>query len=242
MSFKVFRLSCFGDTFVNGKGFPMSIIFQLFSAEDLRQFTSTQLDELRDEILKALDEKNLRPLRNAEEAKENPGDPRKGKLELNLEEKIRLNETIFSGRPDDLKEAREALFRRFYEIAHQLKAPPYTSSNNPFEFDKLVRNLTDPENLSVEQKILRWAISCEINHIEFYYALVIAKEAAIKYIENTEPLKKKFQSAQSAGSQSDINAKPTIRIKNPDSVYSPFNPRHPLSGQYQKISRRISGA
>jgi hypothetical protein len=122
--------------------------------------------------------------------------------------------------------AMEALRKRFHEVYLQLKAT--SSSPSPaFDYDKLINSSLSP----AEKKILRWAISCELNHIEFYDRLLTAKKAAypaFKAIMRTE---------NKAVGRKAIEEFEESHIKPPDSRYSPFNPRSPLYRQYVEPPR-----
>ena len=210
----------------------MSIIFQLFSAEDLRKLNKDELKHLRDEILEAL--------KNADVLKAD------GKLHLNLKEKVGPNQES----PRDLQSQPpwvvEALLKRFYEVSHQLKTPPHDPSQQSFNFDTLI---TERNDTAAEELILKWAISCELNHIEFYYALIVARQGVENFYKKypdikikllteekqreIETLRSKLQRTEEQ-QQAINNMLEEFRAKEPDSGYSPFNPRHPLYGHYYK--------
>ena len=103
----------------------MSIIFQLFAAEDLQKFDKDELIELRDEILAAL-ETDLGFKRE------------EGKIHLNLREKVGPNHETPPGLNPQPPWVQEALSKRFYEVSHQLKTPPLDPSQPPFDFQTLI--------------------------------------------------------------------------------------------------------
>jgi hypothetical protein len=198
----------------------MSIIFQLFSAEDLQKFTAEELDKLRDAIIDALKDGGLF---------------KDGKLHLNLEPKVKSD----AESPPDLHPqplwVQEALLNRFNEVANQLKTPQPNPPPNLFEFEELIKKRNSTDTQAVQEKILNWAISCELNHIEFYYALLKAKEGVNKFYEqNPEAKAKLLTNAQRQ--QTEYITPQEVRTKDPDSAYSPYNPRHPLYKQYHKPS------
>jgi hypothetical protein len=193
----------------------MSIIFQLFAAEDLQKLDINELEALREEIKSAL---------------ENAGLAKEGKLHLNLRPKVEPNQES----PRELRVqppwVQEALLKRFYEVSHQLKTPPVDLSQQSFDFDNLIKQRNDPKNQSKEELILKWAISCELNHIEFYFALLKAKEGVEAFFERYPTAKAKLLT-ETQRRAADPKAE-KVRTKDPDSAYSPFNPRHPLYRQY----------
>jgi hypothetical protein len=244
----------------------MSIIFQLFSAEDLRKLEYDELQSLRQTVLKALQNDSsktsklrtqgsglAKPPETAQELKDKiqevlatppkatrPTNPHEAaqnelkalknallevlnipaeKLYLNLTEKTKFDDES----PPNVQTEKwvsEVLIKRFHEVYLQLKA---TSDLLPptFEYDKLI----NPYLNDVEELILRWAISCELNHIEFYDRLLTAKKAA--YEAFVGMIRK-----GSVGGRDPIEKFAEAHIKPPDSRYSPFNPRSPLYRQY----------
>jgi hypothetical protein len=196
----------------------MSIIFQLFSAEDLQKLDVDELMALRNEIGEVL---------------ANAGLSKEGKLHLNLSPKVEPD----GESPSDLrplpKWVQEALLKRFYEVSHQLKTPPLDLSQQSFDFDNLIRQRNDANTQTKEELILNWAISCELNHIEFYYALLKAGEGVNKFYEKNPNAKKKLLTKEQL--QAQYVPPQDVRTKDPDSVYSPFNPRHPGYKQYRDV-------
>jgi hypothetical protein len=210
----------------------MSIIFQLFSAEDLKKFDVEELDRLRDEIVAALKEAHV--LKEGE-----------GKIHLNLREKVQPDEDTPPALNPQPEWVKEALLERFYEVSHQLKTP-----QNPqqlaFDFQQLIDERNNEDTQEQEEKILRWAISCELNHLEFYYALLVAKKGVDNFYTKYPQSKAKLlaeeqrQTIAKLLTQEQQRAAITlekVRTKDSDSLYSPFNPRHPLYRQYYDASR-----
>jgi hypothetical protein len=197
----------------------MSIIFQLFSAEDLRKLNKDDLEHLRNEILEALQDAGVLKA--------------DGKLHLNLREKVKPDAETPPGLNPQSSWVEEALLKRFYEVSHQLKTPPRDSSQQPFNFQDLINN----RNNTVEEvTILNWAISCELNHLEFYYALLAARKGVDNFYERYPDAKAKLLTDEQRQETKDITLE-KVRAKDPDSAYSPFNPRHPLYRQYDDASR-----
>lgn len=189
----------------------MSVIFQLFRADDLKMLSRNQLDELKEKINDALKE--------AQQAFQSyagsPEDPsqKKSPSEESLPEPLRLN---ISHKPDPSQNTPpqirgaldRALDKRFHKVSQQLKSTQLRSvSNFNARFSRVHLNQPDSEEQAKEEMILGWAMSCEVNNFEFYYPLWYAKKKAYDFFyEKTgqEP-------------------------KGPDSPYSPFNPDHPFS-------------
>jgi hypothetical protein len=212
----------------------MSIIFQLFSAEDLQKLTKDELKKLRDEILAAL-EQDLAFDKNI------------GKIHLNLKQKVAPDAETPPGLKNPQPEwVQEALLKRFHEVSHQLKTPPRDPSQPGFNFEALINKRNDIETQEQEKLILDWAISCELNHIEFYYTLLVAKKGVDNFYAKYLQAKAKLLTAEQQqvvaklGTPEQRQAAITlekVRTKDPDSLYSPFNPRHPLYRQYYDASR-----
>lgn len=194
----------------------MSIIFQLFNAEDLQKLSYDELQDLRKIIIKALAPNPDKPPDNLEP------------LKLNLTPKTRIDENSPPELRPPPKWVDEALLKRFYEVSHQLKTPPLNQPQQAFDFDELITERKDPKNQTKEELILNWAISCEVNHMEFYNSLLKAREAAYGFFE--ERIKAKELQAKGV-------APKEVRIKDPDSAYSPFNPRHPLQKLFYDLSK-----
>jgi hypothetical protein len=198
----------------------MSIIFQLFSAEDLQKLDVEELNKLKAEILAAL--------RAASVLKEG-----EGKLHLNLREKVGPDEETPPELKPQPKWVEEALLKRFYEVSHQLKTPPRDPSQLSFNFQDLIDKRNHADIQKQEEMILKWAISCELNHIEFYYALVVARKGVDNFYKNNPAAKRKLLTEEQRKKDPTLEK---VRGKDPDSGYSPFNPRHPLYRQFYDAS------
>jgi hypothetical protein len=183
-------------------GIIMSVIFQLFCAEDLKKLTHDQLVCLREKIKETLEDlkgpDNMPLLRRSPLA-----------LSLRVSDKFEPD----SNMPQQIKEQVDtALNKRFDEVSHQLMSPQLNQPPPTFNIDD---RINQRKTLSDEDKmILEWAIACEVNNFEFYYPLLQAKEAAYAY----------FKEATTSPT-----APKGLSPRGPDSLYSPFNPRHPLS-------------
>jgi hypothetical protein len=143
----------------------MSVIFQLFSAEDLLKFTPEQLEELKNRIMTAL--------------KESTGQSTLGEppvLSLKLAPKTAPD-------PKIAPQINDALHKRFQDVSHQLKSPQLDSAPQIFDFDNLIKQRNDNATRKKEDVILEWAITCEVNNYEFYNALLQAKEVAYAYFK-----------------------------------------------------------
>jgi hypothetical protein len=185
----------------------MSVIFQLFNAEDLQKLEGKDLETLRSIVIKALDQDDREALKrivtdalNEEQAQTAPL-PDHRPLELNLAPKCEPDKTP----PPQIN---EALNKRFHDVSQQLKSLSLQSS---FDFDKLTHRhfndqANDDEQRKKEETILLWAISCEVNNYEFYAKLRNARIATHDFFYR----------------------KTGQRPKGPDSPYSPFHPGHPL--------------
>ena len=124
--------------------------------------------------------------------------------------------------------------KRFYEVSHQLKTPPRDPSQPPFDFQTLINERKSAGTQEKEELILNWAISCELNHIEFYYALVVARKGVDNFYTKYPDAKRKLLTEAQRRAKDPTLEK--VRAKDPDSAYSPFNPRHPLYRQYYDAS------
>jgi hypothetical protein len=203
----------------------MSIIFQLFAAEDLQKLDEGELRLLRDEIGQTLADAGL---------------SKAGKLHLNLSPKVKPDHESPPDWTHSLpKWVQEALLKRFHEVSHQLKTPPLDLSQQSFDFANLIRQRNDPSTQTKEALILEWAISCELNHIEFYYALLKAKEGVENFFAKYPAAKDKLLTEEQRQAKDPKAEK--VRTKDPDSAYSPFNPRHPLYRQYYELSGPAPG-
>jgi hypothetical protein len=149
----------------------MSVIFQLFCAEDLQQLTYLQLQELKTAVVNALE-----------------GDTPDNTLAQNyasyhlrapqpLSLQISLNTTPS---PDTPPQVREAFNKRFHEVSHQLTSPRLKLPQQHFNFQALLSQRNNTASAE-EALILEWAISCEVNNFEFYKRLLRARKEAYEW-------------------------------------------------------------
>jgi hypothetical protein len=183
----------------------MSVIFQLFCAEDLQKLTMDQLKELSDIVGTELRKHTQTP-------------PRPAPLVLSL--KVSDNTDPPVGTPE---KAKAALNKRFHEVSHQLESPQLQPSQPIYTFDQLKAARKSPANIEKEEMLLQWAITCEVENFAFYLPLLRAKEVAHAFFEQKikENIAAKYEPVPDK-----------VRILPPDSPYSPLNPRHPLYRLY----------
>jgi hypothetical protein len=186
----------------------MSIIFQLFNTENLKNLSNAQLDQLLDSIIHKVDD-SANSVLNASMASAK-------QIENELRE---------TPPPDYAPEVIDTLRKRAQEVFQQLMSQPISNPPGPFNraasmFDQLL-SAEDFERLNQDtrlrdarRKILLWAITCELDNLNSYRALQrIQGEAQAEIQDPKQPI------YQGEGQQ---------RFKDPDSVYSPFNPRSPV--------------
>jgi hypothetical protein len=186
----------------------MSIIFQLFNTENLKNLSNAQLDQLLDSIIHKVDD-SANSVLNASMASAK-------QIENELRE---------TPPPDYASEVIDTLRKRAQEVFQQLMSQPISNPPGPFNraasmFDQLL-SAEDFERLNQDtrlrdarRKILLWAITCELDNLNSYRALQrIQGEAQAEIQDPKQPI------YQGEGQQ---------RFKDPDSVYSPFNPRSPV--------------
>jgi hypothetical protein len=186
----------------------MSIIFQLFNTENLKNLSNAQLDQLLDSIIHKVDD-SANSVLNASMASAK-------QIENELRE---------TPPPDYASEVIDTLRKRAQEVFQQLMSQPISNPPGPFNraasmFDQLL-SAEDFERLNrdtrlrdARRKILLWAITCELDNLNSYRALQrIQGEAQAEIQDPKQPI------YQGEGQQ---------RFKDPDSVYSPFNPRSPV--------------
>jgi hypothetical protein len=144
----------------------MTVIFQLFCADDLQKLTLDDLKELRRIITENLEASN--PMRDEQ-----------NHLILPLETADNTQPPLYT--PSQITEAFQ---QRFYEVSQQLKTSQPILSR--FEFQKLLdRHLNqDQETKDKEQMILEWAISCEVNNFKFYERLLRARKDAYEFFSS----------------------------------------------------------
>jgi hypothetical protein len=184
----------------------MTVIFQLFCAEDLQKLTHPQLEDLKKTVMDALAEDHTSTTPSQGYGSQNPRVPRPLVLETTQDT------TPPPGTPPQL---REALSHRFHEVSHQLMSPQLHAPQQNFNF----QHLLDQRNgiaSAEENLILQWAISCEVNNFKFYNRLLHVRKKAYEWF---------FKATQGQ------------RPKGPDSLYSPFNPLHPLYNLFYGVSK-----
>jgi hypothetical protein len=183
----------------------MSVIFQLFGAEDLQKLDYDELLELKRSITEALTP---------------PGQATRGEplaLSLPLSPKTQPDS-------DPPSRVKEALNKRFHEVSHQLKTPPPNPLQPTFDFAALIAQRNAKATQDKENMLLEWAITCEVNNFEFYNSLLKAKKKADEFF--AAAMKKRGETVPER-----------LRPKGPDSLYSPFNPRHPLYNIFYDLSK-----
>jgi hypothetical protein len=203
----------------------MSVIFQLFRADDLKMLSTDQLNELKKKINVALEDaqqelqSHTGSSEDASQQKLPSEETPPGTLRLKISPKEKTPEPLrlkISSNPDpsttippQIRAAlNRAIDKRFHEVSQQLKsAQPRSASNFKARLNRIHLNQPDPEEQEKEKTILEWALSCEVNNFEFYYPLWHAKNVAYDFF-----LRKTGQEP-----------------KGPDSPYSPFNRDHPFS-------------
>jgi hypothetical protein len=188
----------------------MSVIFQLFRADDLNMLSSNQLDELKKQInaaLKAAQQELQSPARSpGGSPKRKPPSGATPPESLSL--KILHQPDPSPNTPPQIRRVLDrALDNRFREVSQQLKSTQPQSASNFHTRLRGHRGETDSEEQAKEEMILGWAMSCEVNNFEFYYPLWYAKNVAHDFFRK------------------ETGQEP----KGPDSPYSPFNPGHPFS-------------
>ena len=188
----------------------MSVIFQLFRADDLKMLSMDQLDELKKQIRTALKaaQQALQPYAGSLGSPSQQKPPSEDTSSEPLCLKIVNKPDPSPNTPREIRPALDrALDKRFDEVSQQLKSTPLRSAS---DFNARLRrvhlNQPDSEEQAKEKMILEWAMSCEVNNFEFYYPLWSAKTVAYDFFYR--------ETGQ--------------RPKDPDSPYSPFNPGHPF--------------
>jgi len=189
----------------------MSVIFQLFRADDLKMLNKVQLDNLKEKINDAL---KVAQQTFQSQAGSSAGPSQQKPPSEETPEPLRLNishkPNPSPSTPPQIRTALDrALDKRFQEVSQQLKS---TQPRSASDFDARLRrihlNEPSPEEQAKERMILEWALSCEVNNFEFYYPLWYAKKVAHDFFRK------------------ETGQEP----KGPDSPYSPFNSGHPFSG------------
>jgi hypothetical protein len=184
----------------------MTVIFQLFCAEDLQKLTYPQLQVLRKTVMDALAEGHTGTTPSQTYGSQLPTGPRPLSLETSPDT------TPPPGTPPQVM---EALSNRFHEVSHQLTSPQLHPPQPNFDFQHLLGRRNGIAS-AAEDLILRWAISCEVNNFKFYNRLLHVRKKAYEWF---------FKETQGQ------------RPKGPDSLYSPFNPLHPLYNLFYGVSK-----
>jgi hypothetical protein len=195
----------------------MTVIFQLFCVDDLKELGPDGPERLR-EFLRPL----LAPYRpKGASGVVDPNEPARFILEAS-------NSTLLTSADKTPPEILEAIQKRSEEVSQQLISPSpgdpsgRTTLNPSQELFPQVSTPSSGQQASAEQKeqnektILRWAISCEVNNFNLYYPLLQLKNEAYKWF-----LKETGK-----------------RPKGPDSPYSPFNPLHPLYNLFYNLEQQ----
>jgi hypothetical protein len=192
----------------------MTVIFQLFCADDLKMLGDKGREELRDIILKVLDPDAAQMPTAQMPTSRKP-------LELSTENNTRLKISKDTPR-QAIEPVLSAIKKRFDEVSQEVES---TLPSNPSSSRELrpsedllpqlrsMQQRTAIPSAQAKQEILEWAISCEVNNFNFYYPLLLIKEKAYrKFFERTGQ-----------------------RPKGPNSLYSPFHPRHPLYESFSDL-------
>jgi hypothetical protein len=187
----------------------MSVIFQLFCAEDLKKLTKLQLEGLREAVGTAL--------RNYF------GSAPEAPLFLSL--KVSHRTDLPQQAPDKVD---EALKKRFREVSHQLESPQLQPPERSFNFETFKEARRSPTKIEQEELILQWAITCEVENYAFYLPLLHAKKVAYDYFDAEIRKNMEFKGQNPP--------KEKILPIGPDSLYSPFNRRHPLYNLFYDLN------
>jgi hypothetical protein len=191
----------------------MTVIFQLFCVDDLKRLKKEGRDELLEIIHKHLPPQQAASRKSASSRKS--GEAPKLTLEVSNETRLR------SGK-DTPPQVVARIRKRNEEVSEQLKSPMPEGPSDAPELDlskELLPQFLDSRlklgSLSAkeEEQIRQWALSCEVNHYNFYYPLLkIKEEAYTMFRQRTKQ-----------------------RPQGPDSPYSLFNPHHPLYDLYTDL-------
>ena len=186
----------------------MSVIFQLFRAEDLVDLDEKELEDFRKAIGAATRQYGDVDLKAALD------------VSRSTEAELQLAPPPPGTTPEFIARLRE----RAREVFPQLMGEPPGDPPAPYQGQEppsIFAQLLSPEDFrrlndtlgNKGRTILMWAIICEAANLKYYNAL---------------------RRIQSDGQQ-EIRRSPSLlgarrRFKDPDSEYSPFNPRHPFYG------------
>jgi hypothetical protein len=183
----------------------MTMIFQLFCVDDLKELGTEGREEL------------LRIVRGILQPTDHHGHQDPAQLVLSVSNDSQL------GYGDEAPpQILDALQQRFDDVSQQLYAPlpSAASSVPPLDparelFQQFMSHSNGRRGIPEHDadRILEWAVSCEVNNYNFYYTMIELKQ-------------KTYQMFQRRTGQ---------RPKGPDSLYSPFNPLHPLYELFSSI-------
>ncbi|MGE3537905.1 MAG: hypothetical protein AB7N91_10790 [Candidatus Tectimicrobiota bacterium] len=196
----------------------MTVIFQLFCVEDLKL-----LGEQGRQNLLTLIRQHLQPAAPpGSEPRARPTPPQSPfVLGVTNTTTVHWPPQPPATEPEIPPEILTSLRQRFDQILQQLETPmtrepagtaptdPTKELLDEFKRQDLARDLSD----SAREQILRWALSCEVNHVNFYATLWQIKKAAYELFQ------------EHTGQ----------RPQGPDSLYSPFNPAHPLYSYFENL-------
>jgi hypothetical protein len=195
----------------------MTVIFQLFCVDDLKELGPDGPDRLREFLRPLLDP--YRPKGASGAA--NTSEPARFTLEAS-------NETVLKSADKTPPEILEAIQKRSEEVSQQLISPsPGDPSGRPkldpsqalfpqVSAQPSMQPASAAKKKQNEETILQWAISCEVNNFNLYYPLLQIKKEAYKWF------------LMETGK----------RPKGPDSPYSPFNPLHPLYNLFYDLEQQ----
>jgi hypothetical protein len=203
----------------------MSVIFQLFCAEDLKQLTEPQLTELKrivgDEVRRTEDtllESSQMISRHIQDSHMQklrllPSSPRRA-VNISQARAIARAIAIPGGGIDVL---RKRVHEVFEQLTGQRPSGPSSSPVSPAQtLGQLLDQLLSPEDFSELKnrvgdkgpEILAWALTCELANYKTYEAFEQIKQKADEAFMN-------FMQANGRGAQRPIG---------PDTPYSPFYP------------------
>jgi hypothetical protein len=190
----------------------MSIIFQLFNAEDLKKLSNDQLDRLRDTVRRMVN---------------NPSTDDILKASLNNSDLLE-KELGDSPPPDYASQVIDTLRKRASDIFRQLipdplpgqpspQLPPFTDQASIFNQLLTRKDFSDlDDQLPVTgRKIVLWAIVCELANFKSYRTM---EEIQLQARTEISP-PTVYQGGQDEEER---------RFKDPDSAYSSFNPLSPV--------------
>jgi hypothetical protein len=197
----------------------MTVIFQLFCVDDLKELGPNGLERLREFLRTRLDP--YRP--KGASGTPDPSKPARFTLEAS-------NKTSLASAEKTPPQILEAIRKRSEEVSQQLMSPPPGNPSgrpklDPSQelFPQISPQPSTEKNAAAEKErnentILQWAISCEVNNFNLYYPLLQVKNEAYRWF---------FEQTRK-------------RPKGPDSIYSPFNPLHPLYNLFYNLEQQSS--